>query len=192
MAPIPYLRACRHLRLGRTPKDRRGRCNRFRHVGFPTNARDDRPAGAGKAAPAASVTGRSQAEQGGDRVRSWQPRTACRSKRGHVLAEARSAPVRRAAVSGAETSNPGFGKVWIKVMRKHDARNPSTGATTKVAASGALTFAAAKALQGEAGQGRSTAPLLGAGQPVHRPWRRKVRDQMSCSSSSPCAGASVA
>lgn len=52
-----------------------------------------------------------------------------------------------AAGSDAETSIPGFGKFKVKVSAEREGRNPSTGATVKIAASKKLTFAAAKALK---------------------------------------------
>ena len=52
-----------------------------------------------------------------------------------------------AAASGAETSLPGFGKFKVKETPARDGRNPSTGATIKIAASKKLTFAPAKAIK---------------------------------------------
>lgn len=52
-----------------------------------------------------------------------------------------------AAVGGAETSLPGFGKFKVKETPARDGRNPSTGATIKIAASKKLTFAPAKAIK---------------------------------------------
>jgi DNA-binding protein HU-beta len=52
-----------------------------------------------------------------------------------------------AAASGAETSLPGFGKFKVKETPPRDGRNPSTGATIKIAASKKLTFAPAKAIK---------------------------------------------
>lgn len=52
-----------------------------------------------------------------------------------------------AATSGAETSIAGFGKFKVKNMPEREARNPSTGATIKVAASKKLTFTPAKAVK---------------------------------------------
>ncbi len=52
-----------------------------------------------------------------------------------------------AAGSDAETSIPGFGKFKVKASPARDGRNPSTGATVKIAASKKLTFAPAKALK---------------------------------------------
>jgi DNA-binding protein HU-beta len=52
-----------------------------------------------------------------------------------------------AAKSGAETNVPGFGKFKVKDMPEREARNPSTGATIKVAASKKLSFTPAKAVK---------------------------------------------
>ena len=52
-----------------------------------------------------------------------------------------------AAQSGAETSLPGFGKFKVKETSARDGRNPSTGATIKIAASKKLTFTPAKAVK---------------------------------------------
>lgn len=52
-----------------------------------------------------------------------------------------------AAVSGAETSLPGFGKFKVKDSPAREGRNPSTGATIAIAASRKLTFAPAKAIK---------------------------------------------
>jgi DNA-binding protein HU-beta len=51
-----------------------------------------------------------------------------------------------AAVSGAETSLPGFGKFKVKDSPAREGRNPSTGATIAIAAS-KLTFTPAKAIK---------------------------------------------
>jgi DNA-binding protein HU-beta len=52
-----------------------------------------------------------------------------------------------AAASGTETSIPGFGKFKVKETPQRDGRNPSTGATIKIAASKRLTFTPAKAMK---------------------------------------------
>ena len=52
-----------------------------------------------------------------------------------------------AAVAGNETSLPGFGKFKVKNTPEREARNPSTGATIKVAAARKLAFTPAKALK---------------------------------------------
>ncbi|MGN6096474.1 MAG: HU family DNA-binding protein [Bosea sp. (in: a-proteobacteria)] len=55
--------------------------------------------------------------------------------------------IAHAAASGSETSIAGFGKFKVKDMPEREARNPSTGATIKVAASKKLTFTPAKAVK---------------------------------------------
>jgi DNA-binding protein HU-beta len=52
-----------------------------------------------------------------------------------------------AASSGDETSIPGFGKFKVKDTPAREGRNPSTGATIKIAASKKLTFTPAKAVK---------------------------------------------
>lgn len=52
-----------------------------------------------------------------------------------------------AAAAGEETSLPGFGKFKVKATPEREGRNPSTGATIKIAAAKKLTFAPAKALK---------------------------------------------
>lgn len=52
-----------------------------------------------------------------------------------------------AAASGAETSIPGFGKFKVKDTPEREGRNPSTGASIKIAASKKLTFTPAKAIK---------------------------------------------
>lgn len=52
-----------------------------------------------------------------------------------------------AARSGAETSIPGFGKFKVKETPAREVRNPSTGATIKIAASKKLSFTPAKAVK---------------------------------------------
>lgn len=55
--------------------------------------------------------------------------------------------VTEAATSGTETSIPGFGKFKVKETPEREGRNPSTGATIKIAASKKLTFTPAKAIK---------------------------------------------
>lgn len=52
-----------------------------------------------------------------------------------------------AARTGAETSIPGFGKFKVKDTPAREGRNPSTGATIKIAAARKLSFAPAKAVK---------------------------------------------
>ncbi len=66
---------------------------------------------------------------------------------GKAVVEAVFAAITSAATSGSETSIPGFGKFKVKDTPEREARNPSTGATIKVAAAKKLSFTAAKALK---------------------------------------------
>lgn len=52
-----------------------------------------------------------------------------------------------AAIAGEEISVPGFGKFKVKETAEREGRNPSTGATIKIAAAKKLTFTPAKALK---------------------------------------------
>jgi DNA-binding protein HU-beta len=55
--------------------------------------------------------------------------------------------IRDAAIAGEEISLSGSGKFKVKATPERDGRNPSTGATIKIAAAKKLTFAPAKALK---------------------------------------------
>jgi DNA-binding protein HU-beta len=66
---------------------------------------------------------------------------------GKAIVEAVFAAITSAAVLGAETSIPGFGKFKVKDTPEREARNPATGATIKVAAGKKLAFSPAKALK---------------------------------------------
>ena len=55
--------------------------------------------------------------------------------------------IAEAAKGGGESNIAGFGKFKIKNMPEREARNPSTGATIKVAASKKLAFTPAKAVK---------------------------------------------
>ena len=55
--------------------------------------------------------------------------------------------IAEAASAGEEISLPGFGKFKVKATPAREGRNPSTGATIKIAAAKKLTFAPAKALK---------------------------------------------
>lgn len=57
------------------------------------------------------------------------------------------AAIADAAAKGDEIAINGFGKFKVKATPEHDGRNPSTGATIKIAASKKLTFAPAKAVK---------------------------------------------
>lgn len=64
-----------------------------------------------------------------------------------VIVEAVFAQITAAAVAGAETSLPGFGKFKVKDTPAREARNPATGATINVAAAKKVTFTPAKSLK---------------------------------------------
>lgn len=55
--------------------------------------------------------------------------------------------ITEAATSGAESNIAGFGKFKLKETPEREGRNPSTGATIKIAASKKLTFTPAKAVK---------------------------------------------
>ncbi|MBB4273261.1 HU family DNA-binding protein [Rhizobium mongolense] len=63
------------------------------------------------------------------------------------VVEAVFASITSAATSGAETSIPGFGKFKVKETPEREGRNPSTGATVKIAAAKKLAFTPAKAVK---------------------------------------------
>jgi DNA-binding protein HU-beta len=52
-----------------------------------------------------------------------------------------------AATNDTESSIPGFGKFKVKESAEREGRNPSTGATIKIAASKKLAFMPAKAVK---------------------------------------------
>jgi DNA-binding protein HU-beta len=57
------------------------------------------------------------------------------------------ASIADAAAAGQEISLSGFGKFKVKASAAREGRNPSTGATIKIAASKKLSFAPAKAIK---------------------------------------------
>ena len=57
------------------------------------------------------------------------------------------AAIAEAAAQGDEIAINGFGKFKVKATPERDGRNPSTGATIKIAASKKLSFAPAKAVK---------------------------------------------
>lgn len=79
-----------------------------------------------------------------DKIASEQDLTKAQAK---MIVESVLSQIAEAAKSGAETSLPGFGKFRIKETPERDGRNPSTGATIKIAASKKLTFTPAKAIK---------------------------------------------
>ncbi|WFR97788.1 HU family DNA-binding protein [Rhizobium tumorigenes] len=66
---------------------------------------------------------------------------------GKAIVEGVIAAITAAALSGSETSLPGFGKFKVKQTPEREGRNPATGATMTVAASKKLAFTPAKALK---------------------------------------------
>ncbi|MBZ5762269.1 HU family DNA-binding protein [Rhizobium sp. VS19-DR104.2] len=66
---------------------------------------------------------------------------------GKAVVEAVIAAITEAALAGNETSLPGLGKFKVKDTPEREGRNPSTGATIKIAASKKLAFTPAKPLK---------------------------------------------
>ena len=66
---------------------------------------------------------------------------------GKAIVEAVFAEIVASALSGAETSIPGFGKFKVKDAPERQGRNPATGEAIKVAAAKKLSFQSAKALK---------------------------------------------
>ena len=64
-----------------------------------------------------------------------------------VIVESVFNAISDAARSGAETSIPGFGKFKVKDTPAREGRNPSTGASIKIAAARKLAFTPAKAIK---------------------------------------------
>ena len=81
-----------------------------------------------------------------DKIASEQNITKSQAK---AIVESVFKEIATAAASGAETSIPSFGKFKIKDTPEREGRNPSTGATIKIAAARKLTFTPAKALKDE-------------------------------------------
>lgn len=79
-----------------------------------------------------------------DKIATEQNLTKAQAK---AVVESVFRQISEAARSGTETSIPGFGKFKIKDTPAREGRNPSTGATIKIAASKKLTFAPAKAVK---------------------------------------------
>jgi DNA-binding protein HU-beta len=77
-----------------------------------------------------------------DKIAAEQSLTKAQAK---AIVESVFQEITNAAASGTETSIPGFGKFKVKDTPAREGRNPSTGATIKIAASKKLTFAPAKA-----------------------------------------------
>jgi DNA-binding protein HU-beta len=66
---------------------------------------------------------------------------------GRKIVDAVFAAISDAASKGEEVSLNGFGKFKVKESAAREGRNPSTGATIKIAASKKLTFSSAKAVK---------------------------------------------
>lgn len=79
-----------------------------------------------------------------DNIASEQNLTKAQAK---AIVESVFRQISEAAHSGAETSIPGFGKFKVKDTPAREGRNPSTGASIKIAASRKLAFAPAKAVR---------------------------------------------
>ncbi|RWG07825.1 HU family DNA-binding protein [Mesorhizobium sp.] len=79
-----------------------------------------------------------------DKIATEQGLTKAQAK---AIVESVFKAVSDAARSGAETSIPGFGKFKVKATPAREGRNPSTGATIKIAASKKLAFSPAKAIK---------------------------------------------
>lgn len=79
-----------------------------------------------------------------DKIAAEQNLTKAQAK---TIVESVFKQIADAAKGGAETSIPAFGKFKIKETAEREGRNPSTGATIKIAASKKLTFTPAKAIK---------------------------------------------
>ena len=79
-----------------------------------------------------------------DKIAAEQNLTKTQAK---AIVESVFAQIAEAAKAGAETSIAAFGKFKIKESPEREGRNPSTGATIKIAASKKLTFTPGKALK---------------------------------------------
>jgi DNA-binding protein HU-beta len=79
-----------------------------------------------------------------DKIAAEHQLTKAQSK---AIVEAVFGAITAAATAGSETSIPAFGKFKVKDTPERKGRNPSTGATVKVAAARKLTFTPAKALK---------------------------------------------
>lgn len=79
-----------------------------------------------------------------DKIASEQNLTKAQAK---TIVESVFKQITDAALAGAETSIPSFGKFKVKETREREGRNPATGATIKIAASKKLTFVPGKAVK---------------------------------------------
>lgn len=79
-----------------------------------------------------------------DKIATEQGLTKAQAK---AIVESVFKQISDAAQSGAESSIPSFGKFKVKETPEREGRNPSTGATIKIAAAKKLTFTPAKAIK---------------------------------------------
>jgi DNA-binding protein HU-beta len=79
-----------------------------------------------------------------DKIASEQNLTKAQAK---AIVESVFKQITDAALAGAETSIPSFGKFKIKATSEREGRNPATGAAIKIAASKKLVFAPGKSLK---------------------------------------------
>lgn len=79
-----------------------------------------------------------------DKIAAEQNVTKAQAK---AMVDSVFAEILNAAKSGEETSIPGFGKFKVKDTPEREGRNPSTGATIKIAASKKLSFTPGKAVK---------------------------------------------
>nr|ARU12346.1 bacterial DNA-binding family protein [Agrobacterium tumefaciens] len=79
-----------------------------------------------------------------DKIAAEQSLTKAQAK---TIVESVFKQITDAALAGAETSIPSFGKFKLKDTPEREGRNPATGATIKIAASKKLTFTPGKAVK---------------------------------------------
>lgn len=79
-----------------------------------------------------------------DKIASEQNLTKAQAK---AIVESVFKQITDAALAGAETSIPSFGKFKVKETAEREGRNPGTGATIKIAASKKLTFTPGKTVK---------------------------------------------
>ncbi|NTA83908.1 HU family DNA-binding protein [Agrobacterium tumefaciens] len=79
-----------------------------------------------------------------DKIASEQNLSKAQAK---AIVESVFRQITEAALTGAETSIPSFGKFKLKETPEREGRNPATGATIKIAAAKKLTFTPGKAVK---------------------------------------------
>ena len=79
-----------------------------------------------------------------DKIAAEQNLTKAQAK---TIVESIFKQITDAALAGAETSIPSFGKFKLKDTPEREGRTPATGATIKIAASRKLTFTPGKAVK---------------------------------------------